>query len=75
MTRRDLVNSKLMWNKVKPFLTSKGFFTCENITIENKGKLISDNLKLTEIFNTHYIDIVENSSAIPPRTKGSLITC
>ena len=35
------------------------------MTIENKGKRTSDNLKLTKIFNTHYINIVENSSGIP----------
>ena len=55
----------------KPFLTNKVFFTSENITIKNKGKLISDNLKLTETFNTHYINIVENSSGIPPYTTGN----
>ena len=38
MTRRDFVNSNSFWNTVKPFLTSKSFFTSDNITTENKGK-------------------------------------
>ena len=71
MTRRGFVNSKSFWNTVKPFLISKGFFRSKNITIENKGKLISDNLKLTEIFNTHCINIVEILSGIPSSTTGN----
>ena len=71
MTSRGFVNGKSFWKTVKPFLTNKGFFTCQNITVINKGKFISDNLKLTEIFNTHYINIVENSSGIPPSTAGN----
>ena len=63
MTRRGFVNSKSFWNTVKPFPTNKGFFISDNITVENRGKLISNNLKLT-----HYITIVENSSGIPPST-------
>ena len=74
MTRRGFVNSKSFWNTVKPFLTNKCFFTCVNITIENNEKLVSVTLKLTEIFNTHYINIVENSSGIPHSTTGNLIT-
>ena len=41
------------------------------MTIENKEKLITDKLKLTEIFNTYYINIVENSSIISPSTTGN----
>ena len=67
VTRRGFVNAKSFCNTVKPFLTKKGFFTCKNVTIENTGKLISDNLRLTEteIFNTNYINTVKNSSGIP----------
>ena len=43
----------------------------KNITIENKGKLVRDKLKLTWIFNTNYIKIVKNSSGIPPSITGN----
>ena len=65
------MNSRLFWNTVNPFLTNKGFFTCENITIKNKGKPFNDNLKFTEIFNVHYINIVEKLSGIPPSVTGN----
>ena len=43
----------------------------KNITIENKGKLVRDKLKLTWIFNTNYIKIVRNSSGIRPSITGN----
>ena len=49
-------------NIFKPFLTNEDFFTFETIPVENKGKLINDNLKLTGIFNTRY------TSGVPPST-------
>ena len=36
-----------------------------------KQKKTRDNLKLTEIYNTHYINIAENSSGIPPSTTDN----
>ena len=71
MTRRGSINRKLFRNTVKPFLTNKNFFTCENITTENKGELISDSLKLTNILNTYYINLVEKLSGILPSVAGN----
>ena len=71
MARRGSMNSKSFWNTVKPFLTNKGFLTCENITVENKEKLISNNLKLAEIFNTYFRNIVEKLSGILLSVTGN----
>ena len=68
MTRRGSINSKSFWNN-QTFSNKQKFFTCENITIENKGKLISGNLKLTEIFNTHYTSGVRPSTAGNPNSQ------
>ena len=68
MARPGFINTKSFSNTVKPFLTNKGIFTSETIITENKGKLIFPNLKRTEIFNAHHINIVENSSGIAPST-------
>ena len=57
--------------KVKPFLTNKGFFTSEDISIRDKGKIVTDKSELTEIFNTHYINIVEKSSGMSPSAIGN----
>ena len=58
VTERGFVNNKAF----KPFLTNKGFLTNETIAIENKGKIETDKSKLANLFNLHYINIVEKTS-------------
>ena len=62
VTWKGFVNNKAFWNTVKPFLTNKGFLTNETIAIENKGKIVTDKSKLANLFNSHYINIVEKTS-------------
>lgn len=51
MTRRGSINSKSFRNTAKALLTNNSFLKSENTTMENKGKPISDNLKLIDIFH------------------------
>ena len=53
----------------KPY---KGFLTNENIAIKHKDKIVTDNSKLTHLFNNHYINIVENTSGMPPKNIENL---
>ena len=71
VTSKDFVSNKAFWNTVKPFLTSKGFLTNENITIKHKDKIVTDNSKLSYIFDNHYINVIENSSGMPPENIGN----
>ena len=66
VTSKGFVSNKAFWNTVKQFLTNKGFLTNENVTIKHKAKIVTDNFKLALLFNTHYINIVENTSGMPP---------
>ena len=50
---------------VKPFLTNKSSFSSNSITLENKDKIIDDEKELVEIFNNHFLDIVEKTSEKP----------
>ena len=71
VTSKGFVSNKAFWNTVKPFLTNKGFLTNENITIKHKDKIVTDNSKLAHLFNNHYINIVENTSGMPPKNIGN----
>ena len=70
VTSKGFVSNKAFWNTVKPFLTNKGFLTNENITINLKDKIVTDNSKLAHLFN-HYINIAENTSGMPPKNIGN----
>ena len=81
-------SGKSFWNTVKPFISSKGTLSNDNIIIEAtsdtnvkvKGEgvvsvkaqdEIRDEKVLVEMFNNHYINIVENSSGIAPKSLGN----
>ena len=78
---------KQFWNTVKPFISSKGSFSNDNIIIEagkdstvaiKGGDEISVQAKdeirdekiLVEMFNNHYINIVEKSAGFIPKSIG-----
>ena len=71
VTWKGFVNNKAFWNTVKPFLTNKGFLTNETIAIENKGKIVTDESKLLNLFNSHYVNIVEKTSGCPSEIEGN----
>ena len=56
--------------KTKPFLTNKGSFSEDQISIEVNDEVISHEKVLTEFFNEHYINIVEKYSGTKPSSWG-----
>ena len=48
-----------IFNKLKVFFN-------ENITVENRSIIVTDDRKLAPIFNHHYVDIVEQTTIIAP---------
>ena len=80
-------SSKYFWNTVKPFISTKGTLSNDNIieapndttltikrdnivSIKAKDE-IRDEKILVEIFNNHYINIVEKSSGFAPKSIGN----
>ena len=59
VTISSFANNKKFWNTVKPFLTNKGFLTDDNISIR------------ANLFNLRYINMVENTSNVPPVIQGN----
>ena len=72
ITEKGITTSKEFWNFIKPFLTNKGFSKNNDITLKNKKEIIADEKKLANLFNNHYINIVEISSGIKPETISSI---
>lgn len=65
-TEKGISSSKQFWNFVKPFLTNKGCISNDCISIKKGENFVDDEKELVEMFNTHYINIVEKTSGIPP---------
>ena len=59
-------NNNKFWQFVKPFLTNKGVFGTDFISIKKDNQFIDNEIELVEMFNSHHIKIVENMARIPP---------
>ena len=53
---------KNFWSMIKPFLTDKGHINLEEIILKFNNQTIIDSSVLVEMFNSHYINIVERAS-------------
>ena len=69
-TDKGILSNKEFWRVMKPALTNKGVISSDVIILEEDGELISDESKLVEIFNNHYINIVETTTGTPPVSIG-----
>ena len=54
-----LNDNKSFWKTIKPFFTSKGLKSSKVLLVEN-NEIISDNVKVAEIMNDHFINIATN---------------
>ena len=83
ISNKEAATSKSFWNTFKLFITHKGIQRNENINIEVEVKglhekvdirtkdLINDEKIVMEMFNKHYINIVEKTSRIAPKNLGN----
>ena len=73
-TEEGISSSKKFWSFIKPFLTNKGAISNDFISIKEGEKFIDNENDLVEMFNTHYINIVEKTSGSPPEASFSDIS-
>ena len=66
ITESNLSSNNKFWQFVKPFLTNKGVFGTDFISIKKDNQFIDNEIELVEMFNSHHIKIVENMTRIPP---------
>ena len=70
-TKGGIMSSKTFWRTVKPFLFNNGCTTKYFINIENDGNLTNNEQELVELFNNHFINIVEKSSGKKLESLGN----
>ena len=66
ITESNLNSNNKFWQFVKPFLTNKGVIGTDFISIKKDNQFIDNEIELVEMFNSHYINVVENMTGIPP---------
>ena len=68
ITESGIMENKLFWKTMKPFVTNKSGISNDNITIVDNERIITDDKELATMLNNHYINIVEKSSGIKPNS-------
>ena len=66
ITSNGIITNKKFWKAIKPFLTNKGCLEISDIMLRDDEKMITDEKKLAQLFNDHYINIVERSCGFKP---------
>ena len=68
ITESGIMENKLFWKTLKPFVTNKSGVSNDNIMIVDNECLITDDKVLARMLNYHYINIVEKSSGVKPNS-------
>ena len=66
ITSNGIIANKNFWKAIKPFLTNKGCLENSDIMLRDDEKMITDEKKLVQLFNDHYVNIVERSCGFKP---------
>ena len=72
---KGIETNKSIWNFIKPFMTNKGMIANKDITLIDGKNVITDEYELSQIFNKHYINIVEKSCGNKPNKIGTTLGC
>ena len=70
-TENQPLTNKSFWNSISPFLTNKNVRNDDVIILNEKGRLINDELEVAETLNSHYINIIKTTCEQPPQALGN----
>ena len=62
VSKDSVVTNKHFWSIIKPFLTNKGYINGEETILKCDNEIVTVSSVLAEMFNSHYINIVEKTS-------------
>ena len=73
ISEKGIQTNKSFWNFIKPFMTNKGMIASNNITLIEGKNVITDEYKISQTFNKHYIIIVKKSCGKKPNKIGATL--
>ena len=62
ISEKRIETNKSFWTFIKPFMTNKGMIANKDITLIDGENVITDEYEISQIFNKHYINIVEKGA-------------
>ena len=65
------LTNQSFWNSISLFLTNKNVRNDDVISLNEKGRLINDQLESAETLNSHYVNIVKTTCGQPPQALGN----
>ena len=74
VTVSGIIENNKFWETIKPFITNKNGLNNNSIILNKDNKIITQEKELVNIFNDHYINIVERSTGIAPTSITNLNT-
>ena len=67
VSSKDMAANKQFWDIVKPFFSNKNLHSDYHISINDKyNKIVDNELKLVELFDTHFVNTAENTTGKTP---------
>ena len=73
ISEKGIETTKSFWNFIKPIMTNKGMIANKDITLIDGKNVITDEYEISQIFNKHYINIVEKSCGNKPNKIGTTL--
>ena len=67
---KNVTSNKSFWDAVKPFFSNKNTDSHDAITIKHNDKLVDNEEELAELFNSFFINAVENTVGKAPTSLG-----
>ena len=73
ISEKGIQTNKSFWNFIKSFMINKGMIASNKITLIEEKNVITDEYKISQTFNKHYINIVEKSCGKKPNKIGTTL--
>ena len=58
--------NKQFWDLFEPFFPNKNLLSDDHILINDKDKIVDNEVKLGKLFNTYFINVVEDTMGKAP---------
>jgi len=63
-------NPRDLWSTLRPFVSEKGGFSSQKITLSSEGSIVNDDTSVCNLFNDYYVTVTDSIGNEPPLTNS-----